>query len=687
VYAVVAKVSFLFTIPPGNVSPIFPSAGIALAAVMILGRKALAGVWLGSFLANTISFFDGTVSSTHAGLPELLVASFIGVGAMSGAGAGAFLVRRFCKDEYPLCSGWNVLVLVSVGAFGCCMVNSTFGLLSLALGGYIPWGRFGYSWITWWMGDATGAVVAAPLILAWHHPHPFRKNRWRTMEAALLGGMTLVLCLLVFFRNVPFAYGLMPLLLWAAFRFGMRGAATAAATVAIFGTIGTIHGDSLFARLSVNDSLLSLHSFLDVTIVCALFLGGVLAERKEAERALRQSEQKYRELVMLANSIILRWSRDGRITFLNEFGQRFFGYTEAEICGRHVVGTIVPASKSEGRSLPSLIDQICADPAAFEQSINENMRRNGERVWISWTNRAVLDERGQVNEILSIGVDITGRKRAEEELRATQASLEERILVRTTELAEARDRAEEADRIKSAFLAAMSHELRTPLNSIIGFTGIVLQGLAGPLNAEQTKQLGMVRGSARHLLELINDVLDLSKIEAGQLKVRVEPFDLPAAIERVTASLKPLAEKKGLTLNATVSTSLSQMVSDRRRLEQILLNLLNNAIKFTDHGRVALTAELVADYRPSPAAAPQPAVRLRVTDTGIGIKPADLASLFQPFRQIDAGLARQHEGTGLGLAICRRLVTLMGGEISAASQWLQGSEFTVTLPLTKLSDL
>jgi len=291
-----------------------------------------------------------------------------------------------------------------------------------------------------------------------------------------------------------------------------------------------------------------------------------------------------------------------------------------------------------------------------------------------------------VNEILSIGVDITARKRAEDELRATQASLEERILVRTTELAEARDRAEEADRIKSAFLAAMSHELRTPLNSIIGFTGIVLQGLAGPLNAEQTKQLGMVRSSARHLLELINDVLDLSKIEAGQLKVRAEAFDLPAAIERVAASLKPLAEKKGLTLTTAVSTSLSQMVSDRRRLEQILLNLLNNAIKFTEHGRVALAAEAVADYRHSPSAAPQPAVRLRVTDTGIGIKPADLASLFQPFRQIDAGLARQHEGTGLGLAICRRLVTLMGGEISAASRWLQGSEFTVTLPLTKVSD-
>ena len=412
-----------------------------------------------------------------------------------------------------------------------------------------------------------------------------------------------------------------------------------------------------------------------------------VTERKEAERALRESEQKYRELVMLANSIILRWSRDGRITFLNEFGQRFFGYTEAEIRGRHVVGTIVPASESGGRNLPSLMDQICANPAAFEQNINENMRRNGEHVWISWTNRVVLDERGQVNEILSIGVDITARKRVEEELRAAQASLEERILVRTTELAEARDRAEEADRIKSAFLAAMSHELRTPLNSIIGFTGIVLQGLAGPLNPEQTKQLGMVRSSARHLLELINDVLDLSKIEAGQLKVRAEPFDLPAAIERVTNSLKPLAEKKGLTLSAAVSASLGRMVSDRRRLEQVLLNLLNNAIKFTEHGQVVLTVEALADYRPSPDAPPQPAVRLRVTDTGMGIKPDDLASLFQPFRQIDAGLARQHEGTGLGLAICRRLVTLMGGEISAASQWLRGSEFTVTLPLTKVSDL
>ena len=197
------------------------------------------------------------------------------------------------------------------------------------------------------------------------------------------------------------------------------------------------------------------------------------------------------------------------------------------------MGTIVPATESDGRDLRRLMDQICADPAAFEQNVNENMRRNGERVWIAWTNRIVLDEQGQVAEILSIGTDITERKRAEEAIRELNASLERRVAERTAELAVAKDRAEAADRLKSAFLATMSHELRTPLNSIIGFTGILLQGLAGPLNAEQHKQLDMVRDSARHLLALINDVLDISKIEAGQLEMHSEPFDLRASIEKV----------------------------------------------------------------------------------------------------------------------------------------------------------
>lgn len=406
---------------------------------------------------------------------------------------------------------------------------------------------------------------------------------------------------------------------------------------------------------------------------CSQLVGVVhdITELDAALRALRENERKYRELVEHANSIILRWARDGRIIFMNEFGLRFFDYSADELVGRHVMGTIVPDTDTSGRDMAELMEEILADPVAFEQSTNENMRRNGERVWIAWTNRLVLDADGCVSEILSVGTDVTEKRRADDAIRELNATLEVRVAQRTAELAVAKDRAEAADRVKSAFLATMSHELRTPLNSIIGFTGIMLQQLAGPLNAEQRKQLGMVQESSRHLLALINDVLDISKIEAGQLEVACMRFNLRDSIVKAVEAVRPMADARGLTLRADIAPGIGSIVSDPRRVEQILLNILNNAIKFTDAGSVTLAAELLPD-----------AVRIAVTDTGIGIKPEDLAGLFQPFRQVDTGLSRQHEGTGLGLAICRRLAEMLGGTVEATSVWGAGSEFTITLPLT-----
>ncbi len=256
-----------------------------------------------------------------------------------------------------------------------------------------------------------------------------------------------------------------------------------------------------------------------------------------------------------------------------------------------------------------------------------------------------------------------------QELRQINQEMEKRILERTTELEKAMQKAQAADRLKSAFLATMSHELRTPLNSIIGFTGILLQGLAGPLNEEQQKQLGMVQSSARHLLSLINDVLDISKIEAGQLVLSITSFELRPSIEKVVKMISPMAEKKGLDLRVEMDDNLGTVSTDQRRLEQVILNLLNNAIKFTEKGHVILSCRSEDnDYV------------ISVSDTGIGIPPEEVENVFKPFHQIDTGLARKYEGTGLGLSICKRLVEMMGGSIGVESQVEKGSIFAIRIP-------
>jgi PAS domain S-box-containing protein len=264
------------------------------------------------------------------------------------------------------------------------------------------------------------------------------------------------------------------------------------------------------------------------------------------------------------------------------------------------------------------------------------------------------DVNGDALRMVGTVMDITERKHMEEDL------------------IKAKEAAEEADRIKSAFLATMSHELRTPLNAIIGFTGIMLQELAGPLNEEQRKQLTMVQNSSRHLLALINDVLDISKIEAGQLDLSFATFELRPSIEKMVALVAPLAEKKGIDLRMDIAGDIKTTTTDQRRLEQIILNLLNNAVKFTEKGHVLISCHRENDH-----------YLLSVTDTGIGMQPEELPGLFQPFYQIDTGLSRKHEGTGLGLSICKKLLNMMEGEISVESRWGVGSTFTIRFPREK----
>jgi len=371
-----------------------------------------------------------------------------------------------------------------------------------------------------------------------------------------------------------------------------------------------------------------------------------ISARKKSERELRESEHRYQTLATVAPVGIFHTDKDGQTIYVNPTWCQISGIPPKEAMGEGWLKAVHPEDRE--RLIKNWNSATKKQSTAWDDY--RFMHSDGNIISVIGQAVPEVDSDNQVVGYVGTITDITERKKVED-------------------LKLAVEKAESADKLKSAFLATMSHELRTPLNSIIGFTGILLQKLVGSLNPEQEKQLTMVQNSAHHLLELINDVLDISKIEAGQITVFYEEFDLGAAIRKSMEKVAPLAEKKGLALTSRVTPENIHINTDRRRVEQILINLLNNAVKFTDKGEVRLECELQKDQ-----------VQIKVKDTGIGIKPEDLNTLFRPFQQIDTGLTRQYEGTGLGLSICRRLAELLGGQIDVESEWGHGSTFIVTLP-------
>jgi PAS domain S-box-containing protein len=264
-------------------------------------------------------------------------------------------------------------------------------------------------------------------------------------------------------------------------------------------------------------------------------------------------------------------------------------------------------------------------------------------------------------------LDRTEQRAAEEKLKRYASALEEA----NAELSRQKERAERESRFKSTFLANMSHELRTPLNAIIGFSELLEQEIPGPLTQRQAEYVEYVIGSGRHLLSLVNDVLDLSKVEAGRMELSREWNQLEPVIDAARGSVEPMAQKRGVVLGVSVPAELPALYLDPTRIKQVLYNLLSNAIKFTQRGgSVSLQVELQ-----------QAVVEVSCTDTGTGIRAEDLPRLFREFEQLDHGSGDKPEGTGLGLALTKRLVELHGGRVTVSSEVGTGSRFAFTLPI------
>jgi signal transduction histidine kinase len=257
------------------------------------------------------------------------------------------------------------------------------------------------------------------------------------------------------------------------------------------------------------------------------------------------------------------------------------------------------------------------------------------------------------------------------QVRQYAEDLEAKVEARTRELQKANTQLAAASQHKSEFLANMSHELRTPLNAIIGFSEVLLERMFGELNEKQAEFLQDILSSGRHLLSLINDILDLSKVEAGRMELHLEPFNLALAIESAMTFVRERANRHGISLGLDLDGRLGELVADERKVRQILLNLLSNAVKFTpDGGQVSVAARLAEDR-----------AEISVRDTGIGIAPEDQGVIFEAFRQVGKGQGQKREGTGLGLALAKEYVELHGGKISVQSEVGKGSTFTFTLPV------
>ena len=388
--------------------------------------------------------------------------------------------------------------------------------------------------------------------------------------------------------------------------------------------------------------------------------------QKRIEEALKASEREYRELVMLANSIILRWTRDGRITFLNEFGQRFFGYTNSELVGRHVIGTIVPEADTTGRDLRRLMDEVCAYPKRFERSSNENMRCNGERVWIDWTNKVVLDERGQIREILSIGSDITERMLAEEqvqklheELQHRADDLEQRVLDRTAQLAARNQELKD-------FAYTVSHDLKAPLRGIAGYANELARKHQEGLGERAQFCLTQILTATSNLDHLIEDLLRYSRLDAESPSSTT--VDLRNLVNMILRD-RELEIQHG-HIEVTLDIPFATLQTWERGLVQVMSNLIDNAIKYS---REATPPRLHVE-----AKSLDQVWQVIVGDNGIGFDMKYHDRLFKLFNRLVR--MEEFEGTGAGLAIARKVLEKQGGRIRAESAPHQGARFFVELP-------
>ena len=536
-YVLAGKLGLQMAVFHPSATPVWPPTGISLAAFLLFGYWVWPAVFLGALVVNVTTV--GSIASSLG----------IATGNTLEGLVGAFLVNHFANGRKLFGQQGDTLKFVLLAALLSTIVSPTIGVTSLSLGGYADWEKYCAIWMTWWLGDAVGALIVTPAIILWAlEPAP----NWGRSRLLEIGLSITLLCLVTWIvfqssqamtgPNYPLAFLTLSILIWVAVRLGLRETVTAILLCAAIAIWGTLRGSGPFARINQHESLLLLQAFIAVISVTAMVLAVGVAERRRAEQR--------------------------------------------------------------------------------------------------------LDELNQ--------------------------SLERRIQDRTSTLQATVEQLQEYDRLKSAFVGVVSHELRTPLTSILSLSENLVGEVAGPLNEKQQHYASRIQANADRLRRMLNELLNLSKLEAGKMELRPMALSLQELLVDLIEAFQPLAHRKSIIMDVGSMESLPKVRADRDKLYEVLANLLENAIKFTPAGgSVRISAQVLDDRH----------IKMNVSDTGCGISEEHLPKIFDKFYRVqqESGHAT---GSGLGLAIAKGLVELHGGTLAVESAPGKGTQFYFTLPYT-----